>query len=74
MRPCFPGQTINEEKSYRRGFDQGLYCGLRLAGLSEDEIQRMVLKKLISTWRNGRTEIQDPVRFVLDKAPQLPSD
>jgi hypothetical protein len=55
-------KTCEEEKAYRRGFDQGVYAGLRLAGLQDKDIQGLEYKQRINEWRHNRLELADPMR------------
>lgn len=74
MKPRHPGQSMEEERRYRRGFDQGFYSGLRAAGLSDQEAQGLALKQQIREWRHGWREIKDPVMFVLERSRRSQSD
>jgi hypothetical protein len=65
MKPEGSSSTPEEEKAYRRGFDQGLYMGLRLAGISDQTIHRLPYKERISRWRYGRAKLSAlPIQYL----------
>jgi len=72
MKPDGLSKTPEEEKAYRRGFDQGLYAGLRLAGVHEQAIYRLPYKERISRWRYGRLKLPDtPIQYLERFFPSL---
>ena len=42
---------VEQDKGYRRGFDQGIYVALKMLGLDDDTLQDLVWKKKIVKWR-----------------------
>ena len=57
-----------EEKAYRRGFDQGVAFVLMDIGLPNDLIQSIFYKRKVGWWRHGRMIFSNINR---DPAPRM---
>lgn len=58
-----------EDKGYRRGFDQGIYEALIMLGLDDDTLQGLAWKKKIAKWRHSGVG-----RSFMESLPPRPSD
>ena len=56
-----------QDRGYRRGFDQGVYETLIILGLDDDTLQDLAWKKKIAKWRHsspGKTFKETPFNAV----------
>lgn len=58
-----------EDKGYRRGFDQGIYEALFMLGLDDDTLQDLAWKKKIAKWRHSGVG-----KSLMESLPPRPSD
>lgn len=72
IKPEGLSRSEEEERAYRRGFDQGLYSGLRLGGLTDKEVQSLALKTTIAEWRKGRRSLIHPMEYLERYYPRSP--
>ena len=58
-----------QDRGYRRGFDQGIYETLTMLGLDDDTLQDLAWKKKIAKWRHS-----SPGKTFMSNLPPQPDD